>query len=156
MNETTLSTISALPTSRKQIESFVYMLKTEILASKNPLQEFVKLKYAERTFEEILKDSDIKEAVLNEFYLYEKEKIIEILGAKLNLSEVATKYDYAGSGDSVWLNLEKQIAELTEKKKARETLLKALPEEGMVDAQTGLYITRPPKSSETKVIVKFF
>jgi hypothetical protein len=56
----------------------------------------------------------------------------------------------------VWLNLDKQISELTEKKKARELLLKALPEEGMVDAQTGLYITRPPKSSKTKVIVKFF
>lgn len=153
--ETILTTISSLPSSKKQVASFVYELKKEILLSKNPLQEFVKLKYIEKTFEEILKDAEIESVVLKEFQLYEAEKVVEVLGAKLNVSEVGTKYDYSASGDPIWNDLDKQIAELTEKKKAREGLLKALPEEGLVDPATGVYITRAPKSSKSKVICKF-
>ncbi len=145
-----LSTINSLPSSKKQVASFVYELKTAILKSKNPLEEFVKLKYAEKTFEEILKDAEIEKAVLEEFHLYEAEKIVEVLGAKLNISETGTKYDYGDCGDVVWNDLDKQIKELTEKKKARETFLKVLPNGGMVDPDNGNFINRPPKESKCR------
>ena len=119
----TLAIINTLPASREQVATFTYELKKELLSSKDILKEFAKIKYGEKIFAEILKDEDIENEILREFQLYEAEKIIEVLGTKISVSEVGTKYDYKASGDSVWNDLDKRIA-LTEKRKERETLLK--------------------------------
>ena len=85
----------------------------------------------------------------------EKEKEVIVNGAKLQQQETGVKYAYADSGDPVWNDLCKQIDELTEKRKDRETFLKAIPyDAGIVDAESGVFITRPPKTSKTKVVVK--
>jgi hypothetical protein len=152
----TLAIINTLPASREQVATFTYELKKELLSSKDILKEFAKIKYGEKIFAEILKDEDIENEILREFQLYEAEKIIEVLGTKISVSEVGTKYDYKASGDSVWNDLDKRIAFLTEKRKERETLLKTLPDEGLVDPETGLFITRAPKSSKTKVICRIY
>ena len=152
----TLAIINTLPASREQVATFTYELKKELLSSKDILKEFAKIKYGEKIFAEILKDEDIENEILREFQLYEAEKIIEVLGTKISVSEVGTKYDYKASGDSVWNDLDKRIAFLTEKRKERETLLKTLPDEGLVDPETGLFITRAPKSSKTKVIFRIY
>jgi hypothetical protein len=152
----TLAIINTLPANREQVATFTYELKKELLSSKDILKEFAKIKYGEKIFAEILKDEDIENEILREFQLYEAEKIIEVLGTKISVSEVGTKYDYKASGDSVWNDLDKRIAFLTEKRKERETLLKTLPDEGLVDPETGLFITRAPKSSKTKVICRIY
>jgi len=131
------------------------MLKDEILASsKDPLKILVQLKFIEKLIEDILKDENIEYHFLKEFFLYEKEKVIEVGGAKLMQSEVGVKYDYEASGDPKWFDLEKQAKEIAEKKKEREKFLQSIPyDAGVVDPDTGVFITRPPKSSKTKVKV---
>jgi len=153
--ETALSTISVLPSDKLEVAQFVRKLKSEILANdKDPLKILVHLKFIEKTIKEILTDDDIDDHFLNEFLLYDKDEKVTINGVDLRSGEVGTKYDYSASGDPQWIDLDKQIGELTEKRKKREKLLQSLDEKGMVDPETGLYINRPPKSSKTKVIVK--
>ena len=152
--ETALSTISEMPSGKTEVAMFVRSIKAEILSNKsNPLPILVKLKYAEKTIAEILKDDDIDNHFLSEFLLYNKNEKVEINGAILRSGEVGTKYDYKASGDPQWIDLDKQITELTEKRKQREKFLQALDENGTVDPGTGLFVNRPPKSSHTKVLV---
>ena len=154
--ETALSTISALPASREQVQHFVRLLKNEILANdKDPLPILVQLTAIERMIKDVLTDEDIEHHFLKEFLLYDKEKVVAINGAKLNQQEVGVKYRYEDSGDPVWFDLDKKIKELTEKKKEREKFLQNVPYESQfVDPDTGVFITRPPKESKTKVVVK--
>lgn len=155
MNETAISTISVLPSGKLEVAQFVRKIKSEILANdKNPLPILVQLKMAEKTIKEILTDDDIDSHFLKEFLLFSKDEKVTISGAELRAGETGVKYDYNASGDSKWIDLDKQIAELTEKRKQREKFLVTLPDEGAVDPDSGLFITRPPKSSKTKVIVK--
>ena len=153
---TALATISELPSTREQVQKFVGILKDEILANdKDPLPILVQLTCIERMIKEVLTDEQIEHHFLKEFLLYDKEKVVQIGGAKLQSQEVGVKYKYEDSGDPTWFDLDKQIKELTEKKKAREKFLQNIPYESkVVDADSGVFLTRPPKTSTEKVIVK--
>jgi hypothetical protein len=156
--ETALSVISNLPSGKDQMIKFKRMLKDEILANtKNPLPILVNIQYAVRTFDDILKDEEIEHHFLKEFLLYDKNEKLVVNGATLNEQETGVKYHYEDSGDPVWFDLDKQIKELTEKRKEREKFLQNIPyDAGIVDANNGsVFITRPPKSSKTKIVVKF-
>lgn len=52
-------------------------------------------------------------------------------GAKIELAETGTKYDYSKTDDFILPDLQKQSDELAEKIKARQGFLKAIPVEGM-------------------------
>lgn len=152
--ETALSTISVMPVGKAQTEAFINALINEITGgSTDPLRALVALKYIEKTVTETLKSERVDEAVLTEFLKYGKGEKVVIDGAELKQMEAGVKYDYNATGDVVWMDLDKKISELTERKKAREKLLQNLDEKGMVDPDYGNYITRPPKSSKTKISV---
>ena len=152
---TALSILEYLPNNKEQVKTFVSSLKNEILANtKNTLPILVQIKMVEKTIEDILKDDEIDLKFLKEFQLYDKDETVVVNGATLRQSEVGVKYLYPDCGDPVWNDLNKQITELTEKKKEREKFLQNIPyDKGTVDPDTGLFITRPPKTSKTKVIV---
>jgi hypothetical protein len=152
---TALSTINLLPSNREEVKRFSRMLKDEILAADHdPLKILVQLKMIEKVLEDVLKDEEIDHHFCKEFDLYGKEKVIEVNGAKLQQVETGVKYRYEDSGDPVWFDLEKQSKELAEKKKDREKFLQNIPyDQGVVDPDTGVFITRPPKNSKTKVKV---
>jgi hypothetical protein len=152
---TALATISTLPSNKAELAKFSRMLKDEILASnRDPLPILVQLKVIEKVVDDVLKDEGIKFHFLKEFLLYEKEKIIEVNGAKLEQRETGVKYDYNASGDIVWMDLDKAIKELAEKKKEREKFLQAIPyDAGIVEPISGVFLTKPPKISHTKVKV---
>jgi len=153
--ETTLSVINLLPEGKVQVAQFVRTLKSEILTNdKNPLPILVKLKYAEKTISEILKDDDVDNHFLNEFLLYGKDEKVIVNGATLSVSEVGVKYDFAECGDQVYNDLIKELEILKEKVKERETYLKTVPYEGTVCPIHGNYINRAVKSSKTKVKVQ--
>lgn len=155
--ETALSTLSTLPSNKVQVVQFGKKLKAEILANdKNPLKILVQLKMIEKVIADILKDDDIDYHFLKEFLLYEKEKEIEVNGAKLRQQETGVRYDYAGSGDPKWMELQEQIDKLSAEKKEREKFLQNIPmdKNGIVDPDTGVFVIRAPKTSKTKVIVK--
>jgi hypothetical protein len=150
---TALSTLSVLPNGKEEIKKFSRMLKDEILqADRDPLKILVQLKYIEKVLEDVLKDEEIDRHFCREFDLYGKEKVLEVNGARLQQTEVGTKYLYEECSDPIWFNLKKQHEELTEKKKEREKFLQNIPyNEGIVDPDTGVFITRAPKTSKTKV-----
>ena len=154
--ETALSTLNILPSNKEQVVLFSRKLKDEILAAEHdPLKILVQLKMIEKIIADTLKDDEIDYHFLKEFLLYEKEKTIEVNGAKLSQFETGVKYDYNASGDTKWMDLDKQISELTEKRKEREKFLQNIPyDKGVVDPDTGFFITRPPKTSKTKVKVQ--
>jgi hypothetical protein len=153
---TALSILENLPNNKEQVRTFVKSIKDEILANtKNTLPILVQIKMVEKTIEDILKDEEIDLKFLKEFQLYDKDEKIVVNGAELRQSEVGVKYLYPNCGDPVWNDLNKQIQELTDKRKEREKFLQNIPyDQGTVDPGTGLFITRPPKTSKTKVVVK--
>jgi hypothetical protein len=152
----TLSVINLMPSGKDQVAKFVSILRDEILANNtDPLKILVQLKYVEKTIGDILKDEEIDYHFLKEFLLYDKDENVIVNGAILRQSEVGVKYDYQNTGDPVWNDLNKQIEVLSDKRKEREKFLQNIPyDKGTVDPDTGLFITRPSKSSKTKVIVK--
>jgi len=155
--ETALSTLSILPSNKEQVKVFSHKLKNEILANdKDPLKILVQLKMIEKIIADILKDDDIDSHFLKEFLLYEKEKEIEVNGAKLRQQETGVKYDYAGSGDLKWMELQEKIEKLLAEKKEREKFLQNIPMDnnGIVDPDSGVFIIRASKTSKTKVVVK--
>ena len=156
MNETALSTLSILPSNREQLKAFSRQLKDEILANdKDPLKILVQLKFIEKLIEDVLKDEGIEYHFLKELLLYDKEKVVQVGGAKLMQTEVGVKYDYEASGDPKWFDLKKQSTEVSERLKEREKFLQTIPyDAGVVDPDTGVFITRPPKTSKTKVSVR--
>ena len=153
--ETAISTLSVLPSNRDQIKTFSRMLKDEIMGgSVDPLKTLVHLKFIEKMLADILKDEELDELFIRELALYGKEKVVEIAGAKLMQTEVGTRYDYEASGDPKWFDLKKQSTEVSERLKEREKFLQTIPyDAGVVDPDTGVFITRPPKTSKTKVKV---
>jgi hypothetical protein len=153
---TALSILENLPNNKEQVKTFVSSIKNEILSNtKNTLPILVQIKMVEKTIEDILKDEEIDLKFLKEFQLYDKDEKVVVNGAELRQSEVGVKYLYPDCGDPIWNDLNKQIQELTEKKKEREKFLQNIPyDKGTVDPDSGLFITRPPKTSHTKVVVK--
>ena len=154
--ETTLSVINLLPSNKEEIKRFEASLKSEILANdRNALPILVQLKMVEKVIADTLKDEEIDLHFLKELETYSKNEKVTISGADLRQSEVGVKYSYEDCGDPVWFDLDKQISELSEKKKEREKFLQNIPyDQGTVDPASGVFITRPPKSSKTKVVVK--
>lgn len=153
--ETALSTLSVLPNNKEEVKLFSRKLKDEILqADRDPLKILVQLKMIEKVIEDVLKDDEIDHHFCREFDLYGKEKVLEVNGAKLQQTEVGTKYIYEDCGDPVWTDLKKQFEEIAEKKKDREKFLQNIPyDQGIVEPKSGVFITRPPKTSKTKVKV---
>lgn len=153
--ETAISTLSVLPSNRDQIKTFSRMLKDEIMGGNvDPLKTLVHLKFIEKMLADILKDEELDNLFVKELDNYGKEKVVEIAGAKLSHMEAGTRYDYEASGDPKWFDLKKQSTEVSERLKEREKFLQTIPyDAGVVDPDTGVFITRPPKTSKTKVKV---
>ena len=152
--ETALSIIKILPENKEQIATFIQSAKSELMSGsvKSPLKVKVQLTFLKKMVETLLEDDDVNNCFLKEFFLYDKDEKVEINGTSLRVQETGVKNDYKASGDLQWIELDNQIVKLTEQRKEREKFLVTIPLEGVTDEKTGLYITRPPKSSQTKVI----
>ena len=134
--------------------TFTKLLKDELIEN-GSLKDLVHLKMIEKVFKDILTDDDVDNHWLSEMDKYsDKEKVV-INGASLNQQETGVRYNYAKSGDTTWLDLDKQIKELTDKKKSRESFLQNIPDgQSIADTIDGVLITKPPKTSKTKVVIK--
>lgn len=147
--ETTLSVINLFPSTKEQIKAFVNATVNEVKCGNiNALELKSKLKFIEKVADEI--DKQTKEVQLKERQKYQ-DKIIELYGAKIEVAELGTKYDFEGCGDKEWEYLDKQFKELSEKKKAREFFLKTIKKPmSIVHNETGeCYDIIPPIKSST-------
>lgn len=119
----------------------------------NPLEVLVMLRSLEAVSE--LVREEIEDNIVTEAGKY-SEKTIEAYGARIEKSEVGTKYNYETSGDIEWERLNTDFETAKQRKTDRETFLKALPEPiTAVNPDTGeVYEIRPPfKTSKAGVRV---
>lgn len=148
--ETATSTLSILPSSKEQIQLFASKLIDELENGQvNPLDLVKAQKCIEKTFELI--KPKLSEASRLEAEKYGKS--FEYKGIKIELAEVGTKYDFSKCGHIDYDNLLNEIAELTEKKKALETMIKSLREPQEMISKDGEVMTiYPPSKTSTSSI----
>jgi hypothetical protein len=147
---TTLSVINVLPETKAEIATFVQDAKERILAGlENPLKIASQLKAFEEVIKELRDDKEIKESILKE--AEKNGKSFKMFNASYQVKEAGTKYDYSVCDDQEWNNLEKQVSELSEKKKAREKFLQAIKND--VFDGNGIQLNPPVKSSVTTVAI---
>lgn len=122
----------------------------------DPLEFIVKVNGLKASLEEVLKDRDVKDIVINEVSKYGKSAVSH--GATVSCRETGVKYDFSNCGDSVYERLRQQKAELDAEMKARESFLKNVsPGTVVVDPDTGeaneLY--PPVKTASESYVIQF-
>ena len=147
-----ISYFKQLPETKEQINTFFVQVKESFLnGEENPLKLWVQFKAFETLLKEINKDEKIKDAVLNEAMKY-PGTTFEDFNAQIQIKEASPKFDF--HNDTILANLEKQITELTEKKKKREIMLKSL-DKPVWDEESGEEIKPAIKiSSVTTIAVR--
>lgn len=119
-----------------------------------PMQTYARVKAAIDVLENVLKDWEVKDAVMTEADLY-KEKTFEVYGALWTKKMVGVKYDYTTSDDPVYNDLAGRLKDLQADMKRRESFLKALPPGGEVvtNQETGetSLIYPPAKSGQESI-----
>lgn len=152
--ETTINTLSILPNTKQEIESFSSKIISELESGMiNPLDLLKQIKCFEKVIEQT-KDT------LSKMAREEAEKYgtknFEFKGVKIELAEVGTKYDYSKCNDFVMAKVSEDLAKLNETKKQRETFLKSLKEPiQLVDEESGdvFQVMPPVKSSSSSLKV---
>ncbi|MDD2285832.1 MAG: hypothetical protein PHU98_06270 [Mariniphaga sp.] len=151
--ETAISTLSQLPLTKEQQKSFSQKLTEEIISGEvDPIKAEILLKSLEETIKSVRGNIEIKRIVVDE--VERNGNKVEMYGAEVSVSSRKT-YMFESSEDSEWEQLDSQIKSLTERKKARETFLKAIPGTGTVDPNTGEIINAPTYTAAPVITVKF-
>lgn len=160
MNElpsTAMGVLELFSTSRTGIDVFSDQVIQAVQAGEvNPLKIRIWVKTMEEIIDRIKKETN--EHQLKEAEKY-PEKSFEYAGAKIEKSELGTKYDYTVCNDPVYTQLQKIVEEANRQVKERETFLKSLKEPLVtVDEGSGevARILPPLKKSTTglKVSIK--
>lgn len=102
--------------------------------------------------------SALKENALDELSRYPQRQAIIINGAEFTIKEAGVKYDYAGCGDTLMLDMMQQKEELDAKIKDRQKFLRSIKgTEMIVDTRTGelCEIKPPAKTSTTTYSIKY-
>lgn len=126
------------------------VLKSIQNGEQNPLDIQLSRVKLEKILKGINENQEIQEAVIKEFEKY-GDRIVEYKGALLQIQESGVKYDFSGCNDTIMNGYIKQLEELKSKIKEREKFLKNIPESGVVDPETGVFMYPPSKSSKTTI-----
>lgn len=152
MPDTATSVLSLMPSTASQVAKFAKQLIESVRDGRtNPLELIVQLHALTKVYEEV-KD-EIMDNVMNEADKF-PDKVIERYGARIEKAEVGVKYNYSSSRDTEWERLDSEIQMLEERKRYRETFLKALKEPiTTLNKDTGeVEEIRPPvKTSKTGI-----
>jgi choline kinase len=153
--ETAISTLSQLPETKQQIETFAYSLEQGLNNGQIVASDLLRFQKAmEKVFEKI--KPTLIENALNEISQYEKNTIIK--GSEFSIVEAGVKYDYSNCNDIEYNTLNTQLEAIKSTLKDRETFLKAIKAPmQMIDENSGeVYTICPPKkTSSTTLKVTF-
>jgi hypothetical protein len=153
--ETAISTLSQLPETKQQIETFAYSLEQGLNNGQIVASDLLRFQKAmEKVFEKI--KPTLIENALNEISQYEKNTVIK--GSEFSIVEAGVKYDYSNCNDLEYNMLNTQLEALKSTLKDRETFLKSIKEPlQMIDKNSGeVYSVYPPKkTSSTTLKVTF-
>jgi hypothetical protein len=142
--QTALSTLSILPSTKEQRESFVIMAVNEICnGEQNPLLIDLTLKSAIDTLDEIRKNNRVKSLVMSEADKY-SEKTFSVGNFRITKTSKSTN-DFSGC-DSHLDNLYAEMEALKAQIKAREQLVLT-----GVNSETG-EVFKPVKSKVTEFL----
>src|SRR3972149_5615079 len=124
MIETAISQLTNFYTSKEGIARFVAQVVNEVRdGAYNPLQLKIFLKAIQKSCEEIEKQT-------NDLSRTEAEKhglrSFEFMGAKVDLAENGTEYDFSACGHPALSDIDEQIKTLTAEKKKIEIMLKTI------------------------------
>ena len=147
------SILSLFETNRDQRASFITHVKEAVQEGRaRGLNVLLQAKCMAEIAKELCDDPELKALYLAEG---EKEgKKFVYRNAEFSVKEAGTKYDYSSSGDTTLDDMQAKYDQLTEKIKARQTFLKAIPEgKEMADPENGNILVRPAKSSTTILAV---
>ena len=114
-----------------------------------PLESLVLINKIE-LFAKTLK-SKVSKGALIEAQKYNKEELKVFKGQSLQIAESGVKYDY--SDDSEWMDLKSESNSINELLKDRETFLKTVKPNSVVNPVTSEYINPPLRTSSTTVKV---
>jgi hypothetical protein len=130
---TALAELKRMPSTKKEIASFVASAKNEILSGcENPLVFEVQLKALEETIKAIRGDEDVKEVILKELNTY-PEKAVIFNGVTFTKKATST-YDY--TEDTRWNELNAKLSAIKAEIKSHEEMLKTI-KEPLYNAETG-------------------
>lgn len=116
------------------------------------LQLLVGIKATQKLFDAIIER--IEESALNEALL--EAKRFDKFGAKIEVREVGTRYNFDGCNDPVLARLTEAKKQWSDLEKDRQNLLKTLRgKTEMLDTETGeiIYALPPIKTSKTGLVV---
>jgi hypothetical protein len=150
-NEIQISLYDLTKTERGE---FVTRLVDKLDAGEaNPLQVHKQVKSMEDLIKQITANEDYRKHLLDEAGKYGKS--FELNGAKYQVKEAGTKYDYSQCNDPFYDELQAAAILAAEKLKARAIFLQSLPTSGMIitDPLTGeTYTAYPPSKSSTTTV----
>ena len=148
-----LDKLSQFPQTKAEIQKVSRQWVDEILdGNVDPLVVAIQIKTVQTLLENVL--NGIKEYATEE--AEKNGKMFETEHAKIEVADLGVKYDYSVCGDFYLASLYCDMIELKEKVKERETMLKTLPDGGMVDPETGEVLHRPNRSGSRgiKITIK--
>jgi len=154
---TTTSILSLFETTKEQRESFALDLIERIDGGQvDPLKVHLQVKCMEDVVKMINSNTNYKKAIL-ETAEQQGQKSFQFHNAKFEIKETGVKYDFSQCSDPVLVSLYSQQEAIDKAVKDRETMLKTIPQKGMVitDEESGETFTvyPPSKSSTTNVAV---
>ena len=140
-----ISTLTILPETKQEIESYVLSVKQNILNGYiNPLSSAIMLKSLEEIIKLLRSDEDIKQYIDSEFEKH-GTKDVEFQGAKISKSS-RKSFDFSTCDDEVINDLIMKKNQLDAEIKGREAWLKTI-KEPTPDVNTGLIINPPAYTS---------
>jgi hypothetical protein len=142
--ETATGALSLMPSTATEVAKFSKLLIQSVKnGDVNPLQLIVQLHALTKVYEEVREE--IEENILKEAEKF-PERVIERFGARIEKSEVGTRYNYSASKDIEWERLDSEFKTIERKRKEREEFLRALKEPlTAVNEETGeVYKIMPP------------
>lgn len=137
--------------TKSEIKSLANQTVLNILEVGNPLLIAEAISAMEAFVKEVKDNPEFKSYVRDEVEKYTKG-FTSPSGAKIELAEVGTKYDYSQCGDVEWEMMDAEMKSLKEKISEREKFLKNLPGAGIeqLNKETGEVTTiYPPSKSST-------
>jgi hypothetical protein len=152
--ETAISTLSQLPETKQQIETFAHSLEQGLNNGQIIASDLLRFQKAmEKVFEKI--KPTLIENALNEISQYEKNTVIK--GSEFSIVEAGVKYDYSNCNDPVYNEHFQTLENAKERLKERETFLKCIKEPMHFITEDGEAITLypPKKTSSTTLKVTF-
>lgn len=137
--------------TKSEIKSMAVNVVNNVKESGNPLQVAEALSAMELFIKEVKADEGFKDYVREEISKNEK-CFVSKSGAKLELAETGSKYDFSMCGDIEMEMLETEANRFSALLKQRQDFLKTIPQSGLVvtDKESGdTYEIYPPSKTST-------